>query len=108
MQNFEVMGGPLAEPAIWRGAVFWALALYIPLSGPLARLEESLKDSALTDGVKQTVLVGSSLMVALVSGVLAQLVFSWILGPEWGSSLALIGIGWSLLLVISDSGKTEK
>ena len=55
----------------------------------------------------ETILIGSSLLVALVSGLLAQLVFSWILGPEWGSSLALIGIGWSLLLVISDSGQSE-
>ena len=107
MQSFEMMGGPLSDAAIWRGALFWALALYIPLSAPLSRLEESLEDSPLTAGVRQTVLIGSSLLVALVSGLLAQLVFSWILGPEWGSSLALIGIGWSLLLVISDSGKSE-
>ena len=107
MQDFEVMGGPLADAAIWRGALFWALALYIPLSGPLARLERSLEESPLTDGVRQAVLIGSSLLVALVSGLLSQLAFSWFLGPEWGSSLALIGIGWSLLLVVSDSGRSE-
>ena len=107
MESFEIMGGPLSEAAIWRGALFWALALYIPLSGPLTRFEESLEDSPLSEGIRQAVLIGSSLLVALVSGLLAQLVFSWVLGPEWGSSLALIGIGWSLLLVISGSGKTE-
>ena len=40
-------------------------------------------------------------------GLVTQLVFSWTLGPEWASSMALIGIGWSLLLLLSDNGQED-
>ena len=105
MQSYEVIGGPLAEPAIWRGALFWALALYIPLSGPLARFEKSLDASAVPESGRQAVLIASSLLLALAVGLVTQLMFSWTLGPGWASSLALIGIGWSLLLLLSDNGQ---
>ena len=36
MQSYEVMSGPLADAAVWRGALLWALALYVPLSAPLS------------------------------------------------------------------------
>ena len=101
------ISGPLADGAILRGALFWALALYIPLSGPLGRLEASLGDSALSQNIAQAVLILSSLLLALAVGLVMQLVVSWTLGPGWGSSLALIGIGWSLLLVVADSGRSE-
>ena len=101
------ISGPLADGAIWRGALFWALALYIPLSGPLGRLEASLGDSALSQNIAQAVLILSSLLLSLAVGLVMQLVMSWTLGPGWGSSLALIGIGWSLLLVVADSGRSE-
>ena len=39
-------------------------------------------------------------------GLVMQLLVSWTLGPGWGSSLALIGIGWSLLLLVADSGRS--
>ena len=100
------IGGPLADGAIWRGALFWALALYIPLSGPLGRLEASLADSALPQGVAQALLILSSLLLAIAVGLVMQLVVSFTLGPGWGSSLALIGIGWSLLLALGDSGRS--
>ncbi|MFM1902073.1 MAG: hypothetical protein RLZZ216_2649, partial [Cyanobacteriota bacterium] len=34
MQEWSGAIGPLADPAILRGGLFWALALYVPLSGP--------------------------------------------------------------------------
>ena len=43
MQSYEVISGPLADAAVWRGALIWALALYVPLSAPLSRLEASLE-----------------------------------------------------------------
>jgi hypothetical protein len=105
MQGLEAYGGPLTDAVLWRGALFWALALYVPLSGPLGRFEASLADSELTDRWKQVALVISSLLLALAMGLVAQLLMSWALGPGWASSLALIGVGWSLLLALSSSGE---
>ena len=105
MVSYEVMGGPLADASVWRGALLWAIALYVPLSGPLGRFEASLADSELTDRWKQVALVISSLLLALAMGLVAQLLMSWALGPGWASSLALIGVGWSLLLALSSSGE---
>ena len=42
MQESIAFGGPLADPSMWRGALLWAIALYVPLSGPLAAFEASL------------------------------------------------------------------
>ena len=100
MESYEVISGPLADAAVWRGALLWALALYVPLSAPLSRLESSLDSSQLSDGLRQGVLVGSSLLLALATGVVAQLVLSWALGPGWASSLGLVVVGWSVLLVL--------
>ena len=107
MQSYELIGGPLAESAIWRGALFWALALYIPLSGPLARFEKSLESSPLPESGRVAALIASSLLLAMGVGLVVQLIFSWTLGPGWASSLALIGIGWSLLLLLSSSGRDD-
>ena len=93
--------GPLADPAMLRGGLFWALALYIPLSGPLQRLEESLAQGPLSNGGQQIALVISSLLLALAVGLVLQLLLSWTLGPGWGSSLALITVGWSLFLLLA-------
>ncbi len=100
------IGGPLTDGAIWRGALFWALALYIPLSGPLGKLETSLGDMALSQNITQALLILSSVLLALAVGMVMELLVSWTLGPGWGSSLALIGIGWSLLLVVTESGRS--
>ena len=102
MESYEVISGPLADAAVWRGALLWALALYVPLSAPLSRLESSLDSSQLPEGLRQGVLVGSSLLLALVTGVVAQLGFSWALGPGWASSLGLVAVGWSVLLVLAN------
>ena len=75
------------------GIALWALALYLPLSGPLGRLEEALAPGSLPSTVQQVVLVISSLLLALAIGVLADLGLSWALGPDWASSLGLIAAG---------------
>ena len=49
MQSYEVISGPLADAAVWRGALLWALALYVPLSAPLGRLEASLETSSIPE-----------------------------------------------------------
>ena len=99
MQETGVFISPLADGGVWRGALLWAIALYIPLSAPLAAFETSLADSPLPQMWRQIVLVTSSLLLALVVGLITQLGVSWALGPGWASSLAAIAIGWSLLLV---------
>jgi len=82
------------------GITLWALALYLPLSLPLGRLEQGLQASPL-DGVSQQVLlVLTSLGLALIAGVAMELLLCWALGPGWASSLGLMavlaGVGWSL------------
>ena len=99
MQDYIAFGGPLADPSGWRGALLWAIALYVPLSGPLSAFEASLSDRPLPDKWRQITLVISSLLLALGVGVLTQLIASWALGPGWASSLGFIAIGWSLLLL---------
>ena len=99
MQEYIAFGGPLADPATWRGALLWAVAFYVPLSGPLAAFEASLTDSSLSEQWRQITLVISSLLLALAVGVVTQLVASWVLGPGWASSLGFIAIGWSLLII---------
>jgi hypothetical protein len=99
MQETGVFVSPLTDGGVWRGALLWAIALYIPLSAPLAAFEASLADSPLPQLWRQIALVTSSLLLALVVGLVTQLIASWALGPGWASSLAAIAIGWSLLLV---------
>ena len=98
MQDYIAFGGPLADPSVWRGALLCAIALYVPLSGPLSAFEASLSDSPLSDKWRQITLVISSLLLALGVGVVTQLIASWALGPGWASSLGFIAIGWSLLI----------
>ena len=99
MQETSVFISPLTDGVVWRGALLWAIALYIPLSAPLAAFEASLAESSLPQLWRQIALVSSSLLLALVVGLITQLGASWALGPGWASSLAAIAIGWSLLLV---------
>ena len=104
MQSYDVMSGPLADAGVWRGALLWAIALYIPLSAPLSKLESSLEASELPESVRQPVLVISSLLLALVTGVVTQLGFSWVLGPSWASRLGAAAVGWSDLIVLANAG----
>ncbi|MFM7314183.1 MAG: hypothetical protein ACKO0M_13630 [Cyanobium sp.] len=82
------------------GSALWALALYIPLSVPLGRLEEALSAAGLDDDLQQTLLIGASLLLALGVGVVVNLALGWALGPGWGTSLglmaALYGLFWGL------------
>ena len=82
------------------GTALWALAFYLPLSGPLSRLEEALAAGPLEETTQQLVLVGSSLLLALAVGAIANLLLGWTLGPGWGTSLglmaALYGLFWGL------------
>ncbi|MCP9775753.1 hypothetical protein KBY58_03890 [Cyanobium sp. HWJ4-Hawea] len=87
------------------GIALWALALYLPLSVPLARLEEVLAAGSLPEAVQQVVLVISSLLLALTIGVLADLALSWALGPDWASSLGLIAAGWGLFTALASRAR---
>ena len=82
------------------GTALWALAFYLPLSGPLSRLEEVLADGPLAESTQQLVLVASSLLLAVAVGALFNLAVGWALGPSWGTSLglmaALYGLFWGL------------
>lgn len=82
------------------GSALWALALYLPLSVPLARLEAALSTAGLSEESQQVLLITASLLLSLAVGVLVNLVLSWALGPGWGSSLGLVaalyGLFWGL------------
>lgn len=107
LDAFALGYGPLNDPATLRGALFWALALYIPLSGPLGRFEASLVNGPLNGSWQQVALVLSSLLLSLGVGLVVQLLLSWTLGPGWGSSLALITVGWSLFLLLARSQEQD-
>ena len=34
MQDYSVYASPLTDGGVWRGALLWAIALYVPLSAP--------------------------------------------------------------------------
>jgi hypothetical protein len=89
------------------GIALWALALYLPLSGPLGRLEEALTTGPLPGAAQQLVLVVSSLLLALAIGVLADLALSWALGPDWASSLGLIAAGWGLFTALASRARED-
>lgn len=82
------------------GTALWALALYLPLSVPLTRLEEALAMGPLPEGLRQIVLVLSSVLLAFAVGGITQLGLSWALSPSWAASLGLMavlaGAFWSL------------
>ena len=83
------------------GTALWALAMYLPLSLPLSRLEEVLAQGALEEDLQLVVLVSSSLLLALGCGAVINLALGWALGPGWGTSLglmaALYGLFWGLV-----------
>ena len=98
---FDDSVSPLLQGATLSGGLFWALALYLPLSGPLSRFEASLEGGPLSESWRQAALVISSLLLALAVGLVMQLILGWALGPGWASSLALISIGWGLFLSLA-------
>lgn len=86
------------------GVALWALALYLPLSRPLAVLEERLGAAGLPEAAQGVLLVLISLLVALGAGVLMELLLGWALGPGWGSSLGLVAALWGLFAAVAGSG----
>ena len=93
--------GLLLQSSTLSGGLFWAIAVYLPLSAPLSRFEASLESGPLSEEWRQVALVISSLLLALTVGVVIQLLLGWALGPGWASSLALITIGWSLFISLA-------
>jgi protein-S-isoprenylcysteine O-methyltransferase Ste14 len=95
--------------ALLPGIALWALALYLPLSLPLARLEQALAEGSLDPGLQQLLLVLASLALALAIGTLTELGLGWALGPSWASSLGLMAAGWGLFTALAsrarDSGE---
>lgn len=78
------------------GSALWALALYLPLSLPLAALERRLESGTLAPLLQQLLLAGLALALALGGGTLLQLLLGWALGPAWAGSLALVVALWGL------------
>ena len=93
--------GLLLQSSTLSGGLFWAIAVYLPLSAPLSRFEASLESGPLSTPWRQAALVISSLLLALTVGMVIQLLLGWALGPSWASSLAMITIGWSLFLSLA-------
>ena len=108
MQDLSTFSLSLMEASLWRGALLWAIALYIPLSGALARFESGDEEDQPIQNWRQIALIICSLMLSLVVGLAAQLAASWALGPGWASSLAVITIGWSLFLIAADREANRK
>ena len=87
--------------ALLPGIALWALALYLPLSLPLARLEQTLAEGNLEPGLQQGILVLASLALALAIGTLTDLLLTWALGPSWATSLGLMAAGWGLFTALA-------
>ena len=64
------------------GIALWALALYLPLSGPIARFEESLAAGRLDASSQQLLLVLASLALALAVGVVIEILLCWAIRPR--------------------------
>jgi hypothetical protein len=78
------------------GSALWALALYLPLSLPLAGLERRLESGTLTPRTQQLLLTSLALALALTCGTLLQFLLGWALGPAWAGSMALVVALWGL------------
>jgi hypothetical protein len=89
------------------GSALWALALYLPLSAPLSRLEEALAAGPLDEGSQMVALVVSSLLLALGAGVVVNLVLGWALGPGWGTSLGLVAALYGLFWGLAAASRNE-
>lgn len=74
------------------GTALWALALYLPLSVPLGRLEAALAEAPWGEAAREAALLASSLLLALAVGGLTQIGLSWALSPGWATSLGLMGV----------------
>jgi len=97
---------PLSDAlAAWRsllpGIALWALALYVPLSLQLGRLEEELASGPLAGGGGEVLLAVGSLVLALVAGLAVDLLLGLSLGPGWASSLGVLAALWGPFLALA-------
>ncbi|MFM7635264.1 MAG: hypothetical protein ACKO7Z_06730 [Cyanobacteriota bacterium] len=90
------------------GVALWALALYLPLSVPITRFEESLLEGPLDGSSRELVLVLSSLALALAVGVVMELLLCWALGPGWSSSLGLMAVLAGLTWTLADRARGDR
>ncbi len=90
------------------GIALWALALYVPLSKPLERLEQALAEGSMPEAIRGVVLTSSSLLLALAIGTVVDLLLSWGLGPSWASSLGLLVAGWGLFFSLASRAKEDQ
>jgi protein-S-isoprenylcysteine O-methyltransferase Ste14 len=86
------------------GTTLWALALYLPLTGPLTRLEQALAEGPLDEQIQQIALIVCSLLLALAVGAITDLGLSWALGPSWASSLGLMAVLAGAFWALSSRG----
>ncbi|MFQ6538596.1 MULTISPECIES: hypothetical protein [Aphanothece] len=101
---------PLASAdwsAVLPGIALWALALYLPLTLPLSRLEQALAAGPLPQYAQQLVLLGLSLLLALLLGTATDLALGLALGPGWASSLGLIAVGWGLFTALASRARED-
>lgn len=89
------------------GSALWALAVYLPLSAPLSRLEEALAEGPLDETSQLVALVISSLLLALGAGVVINLGLGWALGPGWGTSLGLVAALYGLFWGLAAASRNE-
>jgi hypothetical protein len=93
--------------ALLPGIALWALALYLPLSLPLGRLEQALAAGSWPPLLQQAVLVGFSLVAALAVGVIIEVGLGLALGPSWASSLGLIAVGWGFFTALASRARGD-
>lgn len=90
------------------GISLWALALYLPLSLVVQRLEQPLASSGLSAAIQQLLLGFGSLVLALLLGALLDLLLGWALGPSWATSLGLIAVGWGLFTAFANPAREDQ
>ncbi len=77
---------------LFSGSALWALAFYVPLSGPLSRFEAELITTGLGEVQRQLLLIISSVALAIGVGIVFQLILSWALSPSWAASMGLLAV----------------
>ena len=77
---------------LFSGSALWALAFYVPLSGPLSRFEAELITAGLGEVQRQLLLIISSVALAIGVGIVFQLILSWALSPSWAASMGLLAV----------------
>ena len=95
MQSEQRITMPLASvdlSVLFSGSALWALAFYVPLSGPLSRFEAELITAGLGEVQRQLLLIISSVALAIGVGIVFQLILSWALSPSWAVSMGFLAV----------------